>query len=101
MRAYAVVMVTSLYHQKNGCSVLFSVRKADQEYLREYLEGHFYSFAISLLARIFRSSALTESLTQASLNQGSNIISRLRIAINGDPSSRIQETGYRRIGLGL
>lgn len=47
MRAYAVVMVTSLYHQKNGCSVLFSVRKADQEYLREYREGAF------LLVRYF------------------------------------------------
>ena len=31
MRAYAVVMVTSLYHQKNGCSVLFSVRKAEKK----------------------------------------------------------------------
>lgn len=49
MRAYAVVMATSLYHQKNGCSVLFSVRKADQEYLREYLEGAF------LLIRYFTS----------------------------------------------
>lgn len=49
MRAYAVVMVTSLYHQKSGCSFLFSVRKADQEYLREYREGAF------LLVRYFTS----------------------------------------------
>ena len=77
MRAYAVVMVTSLYHRKNGSSVLFSVRKADQEYLSEYHVGaFFYSFAISLLARIFRSSALTESLAQASLNRAWNRISR-------------------------
>ena len=43
MRAYAVAMVTSLYHQKNGCSFLFSVRKADQEYLREHREGGIFT----------------------------------------------------------
>ena len=101
MRAYAVVMVTSLYHRKDGSCVLFSVRKAGQKYLSEYHVGDFfYSFAISLLACIFRSSALTESWHRP-VWTGLGIGFLAPENSHSDPSSRIQEAGYRRIGSAL